>query len=53
MKAQLKGRRIPLTDTERRRLGVVVHPIARKHLTDLSTIVTPDTLRRGYRCLVV
>jgi hypothetical protein len=53
LKAKLKGKRIQLTDTERRRLAVLAHPIARKQLTDVSTIATPDTLRRWYRRLVV
>jgi len=53
LKAKLKGRRVQLTDTERRRLAVLAHPIDRKHLKDVSTIVTPDTLQRWYHCLVV
>jgi hypothetical protein len=53
LKAKLKGRRVQLTDTERRRLAVLAHPIDRKHLKDVSTIVTPDTLQRWYRRLVV
>jgi hypothetical protein len=53
LKAKLKDRRIQLTDTERRRLAVLAHHIDRKHLKDVSTIVTPDTLHRWYRRLVV
>jgi len=53
LKAKLKGKRIPLTDVERRRLAVLAHPIERKHLKALSTIATADTLQRGYRRLVV
>ena len=52
-KAKLKGKRISLTDTDRRRLAVLAHPIERKQLKDLSTIATPDTLRRWHRRLVV
>ena len=53
LKAKLKGRRIQLTDTERRRLAVLAHPIDQKHLRDISTIATPDTLQRWYRRLVI
>lgn len=53
LKAKLKGRRIPLTDTERRRLAVLAYSIDRKDLKDLSTIATPDTLQWWYRRLVV
>jgi hypothetical protein len=53
LKAKLKDRRIQLTDTERRRLALLAHPIDRKHLTDVATIATPDTLQRWYRHLVV
>jgi putative transposase len=53
LKAKLKGEQIQLTDAERRRLAVLAHPIDRKRLKDVSTIVTPDTLQRWYRRLVV
>jgi hypothetical protein len=53
LKTKLKGKRIQLTDTERRRLAVLAHPMDRKHLQDVSTIATPDTLQRWYRRLVV
>lgn len=39
LKAKLKGKRIHLTDTERRRLAVLAHPIERKHLKDLSYVI--------------
>jgi hypothetical protein len=53
LKAKLKGKGIALTDTERRRLAVLAHPIERQHLKAISTIATPDTLQRWYRRLVV
>ena len=53
LKAKLKGHRIPLTDTERRRLVVLAHPIERKHLKELLNLATPDTLQRWYHRLVV
>ena len=53
LKAKLKGKKIQLTDAERRRLAVLAHLIDRKRLKDVSTIATPDTLQRWYRRLVV
>jgi hypothetical protein len=53
LKAKLQGKRIQLTDTERRRLAVLAHPIDRKDLKELSIIATPDTLERWYRRFVV
>jgi putative transposase len=52
LKAQLGGRRLRLTDTERRRLAVLAHPIGRTHLKEMATIVTPDTLLRWYHRLI-
>jgi hypothetical protein len=40
LKAKLKGKRLQLTDTERRRLAELAHPIDRKRLKDVSTIAT-------------
>ena len=53
LKAKLKGKRIHLTDVERRCLALLAHPIDRKDLNDISTIATADTLQRWYRHLVV
>ena len=52
LKAQLGGRRLRLTDTERRRLAALAHPLGRQRLTALATLVTPDTLLRWYHCLI-
>src|SRR6266511_3713289 len=52
LKAQLKGRRLTLTDTERRRLAVLAHPIGRKRLEVVVTIVTVETLQHWYRRFV-
>src|SRR2546426_204422 len=49
LKAQLKGRRLTLTDTERRRLAVLAHPIDRKHLQEVATLATVEALQRWYR----
>ena len=48
LKAQLDGRRLRLTDTERRRLATLAHPLGRQRLKELATLVTPDTLMRWY-----
>jgi transposase InsO family protein len=52
LKAQLGGRRLRLTDTERRRLAVLAHPLGRKRLKEVATLVTPDTLLRWYKRLI-
>ena len=52
LKAQLGGRRLRLTDTERRRLAALAHPLGRKRLTEVATLATPDTLMRWYQRLV-
>jgi putative transposase len=53
LKAQFGGRRLRLTDTERRRLAALAHPIGRTRLKEMATIVTPDTLMRWYHRLRV
>ena len=40
LKAQLGGRRLRLTDTERRRLATLAHPLGRKRLKAVATLVT-------------
>ena len=52
LKAQLGVRRLRLTDTERRRLAALAHPLGRQCLKDLATLVTPDTLLRWYQRLI-
>jgi putative transposase len=52
LKAHLGGRRLRLTDTERRRLAALAHPIGRIHLKTMATLVTPDILMRWYRQLI-
>jgi len=48
LKAHLGDRRLRLTDTERRRLAVLAHPLGRKRLQEIATLATPDTLLRWY-----
>jgi hypothetical protein len=52
LKAQLGGRRLRLTDTERRRLAALAHPLGRQRLKAMATLVTPDTLLRWYHRLI-
>ena len=52
LKAQLRGRRLRLTDDERRRLAVLGKRLGRRRLTQVATIVTPDTILRWHRQLI-
>jgi putative transposase len=52
LKAHLGGRRLHLTDTERRRLAALAHPLGRARLKEMATIATPDTLMRWYQRLI-
>src|ERR671922_2700945 len=52
LKAHLGGSRLRLTDTERRRLAALAHPLGRKRLKAVATLATPDTLLRWYRRLI-
>jgi hypothetical protein len=52
LKVQLGGRRLRLTDTERRRLAALAYPLGRQRLKAIATIATPDTLLRWYMRLI-
>jgi hypothetical protein len=52
LKAQLGGRRLRLTDTDRRRLAALAYPLGRTRLQEVAAIATPDTLLRWYRRLI-
>jgi putative transposase len=52
LRGQLRGRRLRLTDDERRRLAVHGHRLGRRALAEVATIVTPDTILRWHRQLV-
>jgi putative transposase len=41
-----------LTDTERRRLAALAHPLGRKCLQEIATLATPNTLMRWYHRLI-
>lgn len=53
LREQLRGRRIRYTHAPRRRLAMAATKLGRKALRKLETLVTPDTLMRWYRRLVV
>ena len=52
LKAQLGGRRLRLTDTQRRHLAALAHPLGRQRLKEIATIATPDTLLRWDKRLI-
>jgi hypothetical protein len=52
LRAQLRGRRLRLTDDQRRRLAALGHRLGRAGLRQLATIVTPDTILRWHRQLI-
>jgi len=52
LREQLGGRRLRLTDAQRRRLAVRAEALGRKALMSIACIVTPDTLLRWYRSLI-
>jgi putative transposase len=52
LKERFGDRRLRFTDVERRRLARRAHALGRKALSELDTLVTPDTLMRWYRTLV-
>jgi putative transposase len=52
LKEQLNGRRLRLTDDQRRRLAAKAKRLGRKALNRITAIVTPDTLMRWHRKLI-
>jgi putative transposase len=52
LKEELKGRRLRLTDDQRRRLAVKGQRRGRRVLRQVATIVTPDTILRWRRRLI-
>ena len=52
LRGQVRGRRLRLTEDERRRLAVRGYRVGRHGLRQVATIVTPDTILRWHRQLV-
>ena len=52
LKEQLGGRRLHLTDDQRRRLAAKGKRLGRSLLSKVATIVTPDTIMRWHRQLI-
>ena len=52
LRAHLRGRKIRLTDDERRRLAVKGKALGRKLLKKVASIVTPDTILAWHRKLI-
>ena len=52
LKEQLKGKRLRLTDDQRRRLAAKGKAIGRKALKEIASIVTPDTILAWHRKLI-
>jgi hypothetical protein len=48
LREQLRGRRLRLNDTQRRRLAAKGKLLGRKLLREVAGIVTPDTILRWY-----
>jgi hypothetical protein len=52
LRRQLGGRRLDLTDEDRRRLAARAYRVGRAALREIATIGTPDTLLRWHRQLI-
>jgi putative transposase len=52
LKEKLGDRKLHFTDAERRRLAIRAKALGRKLLSQLDTLVTPDTLLRWHRKLI-
>ncbi len=52
LREQLRGRRLRLSDDQRRRLATKGQRLGRRVLRQVATIVTPDTILRWYRRLI-
>jgi putative transposase len=52
LRRQLRGRRLRLTDDDRRRLADRAYRVGRAALREIATIATPDTLLRWHRQLI-
>ena len=52
LRAGLRGKRLKLSDDNRRRLAVKAQALGREALAQIASVATPATLLRWYRCLI-
>ena len=52
LRAGLRGKRLKLSDDERRRLAVKAQALGREALAHIASVATPATLLHWYRCLI-
>jgi len=52
LKEQLRGKRLRLTNAQRRRLAAKGKTLGRRLLAQVATIVTPDTILRWHKRLI-
>ena len=52
LRRQVGGRRLRLTDDDRRKLALRAYRLGRQALREVAAIVTPDTLLRWHRQLM-
>ena len=52
LRAGLRGKRLRLSDEDRRRLAVKAQALGREVLAQIASVATPATLLRWYRCLI-
>ena len=50
LRAGLRGKRLKLSDDDRRRLAVKAQALGREALAQIASVATPATLLRWYRC---
>ena len=50
LRAGLRGKRLKLSDDDRRRLAVKAQALGRAALAQIASVATPATLLRWYRC---
>ncbi len=52
LRAGLRGKRLRLSDDDRRKLAVKAQALGREALAQIASVATPATLLRWYRCLI-
>ena len=52
LRAGLRGKRLRLSDDDRRRLAVKAQVLGREALAQIASVATPATLLRWYLCII-